>query len=260
MSLFDRFLSKPDAASAPNTTITPNTAPAAAPSTPGNIPPSTDPATQQTQQTDANGLIPSQQPAPGTGNKNDSPLDQFSKLWEDVPNKDADPTVVTPTQLNPEDLQKVMGKVDFSGAISAENVAAINAGGEGAAAAFTDAMTKVAQQVMVQSTLVSNKLTEKAVAQAIEATEAKIPSLLRSQATASHLKDSNPLFNDPAIAPIIDATRDQLQTKFPNDTPAETTQKLNDYITAMGAAFAPPPAAATSVDKRRDFSSFLAKG
>lgn len=245
MGIFDIFTPKQD-------TQQPQQPPQQTP--PGAIPDQPQPITQQTPATDANGAIPVQ-PIIEQPPKDDSPLADFSKLWEDVPTKDGeDPNAAVP--LDPANLAKVMGKADFSQAVTPETMAAITAGGEGAGTAFSQAMNAVVQQAMVQSTLINEKLTAQAVDRAIAATEAKIPDLLRSQASASHLQDSNPLFSNPAVKPVIDATRSQLLQKFPNDTPAETTRKLNEYVVAMSKAFN-PAAADPSAAQDMDWNLFL---
>lgn len=249
MGIFDIFAPKPQQP-APQ-----QQQPQQQPTPPGNIQDQPTPVTQTTPATEVNGAIPAQVPVVETPPKDDSPLADFSKLWEDVPIVEGEkPPEHTP--LDPANLAKIMGKADFSKAVDADTLAAIVAGGEGAGTAFTTAMNSVVQQAMVQSTLINEKLTAQAVERAIAATEAKIPDLLRSQAAASHLKDSNPLFSNPAVKPVIDATRAQLLQKFPNDTPAETTQKLNDYLDAMSKAFNPAKAD-PSAESVIDWNLFL---
>ena len=60
---------------------------------------------------------------------------------------------------------------------------------------------------------------------------------------AQKLKAQNPIFSNPAVAPIIEATTSQLQTKYPDASPAELTQMAQDYVLAMSQAFNPetPP-------------------
>lgn len=198
-------------------------------------------------------------PAPAP--QDDSPLAQFAKLWEPVPvDKDAPKPPASPTQMNVEDLQKVVAKVDFSQHITPENLTAITEGGEGAAAAFTEALNAVARQVLVQSTLVNNKVTEQAVAAATKAAEDNIPALLRSQSTSASLKDSNPLFTNPAIKPVIEATQTQLLAKFPNATPAEINKMTEEFVLGMGEHFAPKVTPASDGSSSTDFSNFLETG
>lgn len=236
MSIFDIFKSAPEQP-APTQPAQPQQ-----PAPPGNIPtPPVDP-TQQSQVTGANGVVPAvpAQPTESQTPKDNSPLAEFSNLWETNPNQDPQ---ATPTQeLTPEAVQQAVSKADFTSVITQDNLAAIAAGGEEAQQAFASSLNAVAKQVLTQSTLVNNKLTEKAVQTAISAAEARIPELLRGQAASDHLKTANPLFSNPAVKPVIEATQTQLLQKFPNATAAELTKMTNDYILAMGEAFAPKQA------------------
>jgi len=200
-------------------------APAPGPATPGNIPENIDPNAQAPQP------APVEQPP-------ESPLDAYKDMWETKPNTEDKPAN-TPTPLDAAALQQTFSKANFSNSITPETMAAIAAGGEGAEAAFATAMNQVAQQVMVQSTMVNNKLNEKAIEEALAKHTASLPEMLRTQAAADHLKTENPLFSNPAIKPVIDATQTALLRQFPNASHAEITKLTQDYIVAMGAEFAP---------------------
>lgn len=183
-----------------------------------------------------NGVVPAQVvPAEAAPH---SPLDDFKNLWENAPNN-SESTPNQPVPLDAAQVQKAVANTNFAAGITPETLAAITAGGEGAGEAFMNAMNSMARDVMVQSTMVGNKLTEKAVADAIAAQQASLPELVRSQQATSHLVDTNPLFTNPAIAPVVEATQAQLLQKYPNATPAEITTMTQNYITQMGAAFAP---------------------
>lgn len=179
---------------------------------------------------------------PATEAVPENPLDSYKALWDTPPVDKDNPAPAEPQPLTAEQLQQAVSKANFSNSITPETLQAISAGGEDATTAFASAMNEVAKQVMVQATLVNNKLTEKAVADAVAKQQATIPDLLRQQAAATHAKDTNPIFNNPAIKPIVEATQSQLLQKFPNATPAELTKMTQDYITAMGSAFAPQEA------------------
>lgn len=191
--------------------------------------------------------------------KDDTPLAQFQDLWKDVPNDPNKPnTPAQPAELTAETVQKIVENVNFSQQVTPETLAAIAGGGEDAAAAFTNAMNEVARQVMVQSTLVNNKLTERAVEQAVKSHTENLPALLRSQAASDHLVTSNPLFSNPAVKPVIEATQSKLLAKFPNATHAELTEMTQNYIIAMGEAFAPPKSVNDNSDSSTtDWEAFL---
>jgi len=230
MGMFDIFT---------NNTATNAAAPApGTPVPPGNIPPPTTPAAP------GQGVIPEPVAAvPATPTEPESPLDTFKDLWEPIPVDPNAPKPAAPQELTAEQVQQAVAKANFSKAITPEQLAAIGQGGEAAQTAFAEAMNTVAQQVMVQATVVNNKLTQKAVETALEKQSAEIPSMLRAQASTAHLNDTSDLFSNPAIQPVVQATQAQLLQKFPNATPAEITTMTQDYITAMGEQFAPKPPA-----------------
>lgn len=228
-------------------------APQQVPAQPGNLPAEAPAASNPAPNAEPNGVVPTAQP----DEKNNSPLAQYEKLWEPNPTDPNAPAPSAPASLDPEAVQKAVSGADFSKVITAENLAAITAGGDDAAKAFTASMNAVAQQVLAQSTLVNNKMTEQAVKQALEQHSASLPEMLRSQAAADHLKTSNPIFSNPAVTPIIEATQTQLLQKYPNATAAELTKMTNEYILAMGKAFAPAPAADPNAAVEADWDNFL---
>lgn len=192
--------------------------------------------------------------------KDESPLAPFNNLWEDTPVDPKAPTgpnaYVPPT---PEDIQTAVAKADFSSKFTPEQLAAVTAGGEGATEALVQLLNTVGQQSLAQSTMVNSKLNAQAMQAAIASEVAKMPELVRAQNAQAHLKDTNPLFDNPAIKPVIAATQQQLQAKFPHATPAELTKMTQDYITAMGETFAPKPAVAAGIEAD-DWSDYLEKG
>lgn len=228
------------------------TAPVPAQVEPGNIPATTVPADPN------NPLIPATTVKPVVETEKDnSPLADYSTLWDTVPKekgKEGEPEPAA--ELTAENLQKVMAKADFSKVITSEQLTAIAAGGEEASKALPELLNAVVQAAMVQSTLINNQLTEKAVAKAEATASARIPALLREQAAASHAVDTNPIFKDPAVAPIMDATRTQLLLKFPDATPAKITEMTQKFILTMGEAFAPKPAVSETSDET-DWNKFL---
>lgn len=224
---------------------------------PGNVPNQAAPVTAPVAGQEGQGAVPAAAPTEVAPATPASPLDEFKTLW-DTPTIEDGKQPVTQKPLAAEDIQKIVAKTDFSQGITADTLAAITEGGDGAATAFAKAMNVVAQQVMVQSTLVNNKLTEQAVAAAVKQQQLAIPDLLRNQADSDHLKTTNPLFSNSAIKPVIDATQAQLRQKFPNATPAEITTMTQNFIVTMGAEFAPKAQVNDGVDAGTDWEAFLA--
>lgn len=262
MSIFDMFKTEaPAATPAAQPNATPNATPAQpaqqqVPLNQGNIP--AVPAVVTDPNNPAAPVLESTAGA-ATPATPDTPLAQFQDLWKDVPNDPNEPAApAQPAELTAESIQKIVENVDFSQQVTPETLAAITAGGEDASAAFTNAMNEVARQVMVQSTLVNNKLTERAVEQAVKSHTENLPAMLRSQAASDHLVTSNPLFSNPAIKPVIEATQAQLLAKFPTATHAEITEMTQKYIIAMGETFTPQKAVNdNSESSATDWEAFL---
>lgn len=227
---------------------------------PGNMPPAGDVNAQAPTgiaPTDPT-VTPATPEAPAAEGDN-SPLEQFKDMWDTVPKKEGDST--TPAQLDPAKLKDVIAKADFSQVITQENLAAITAGGDEATTAFASSMNQVAQQVMNQSLLASNKMIEQAVEQVNSQWESKLPQLLKKQNLNENLVGSDPLFNNPAIKPIMEATQTQLAAKYPNATVAELANMTQDYIKAMGEAFSPKPINPVGESKSNtDWEAFMTNG
>lgn len=220
----------------------------AVPPNQGNIPAASNTAT--------NPADPSQ-PAVPPVTSSQNPLDSFKDLWQTAPVKEGEsPKPTEPHKLTKEQVHNIVSKANFSQGVTPEMMNKITAGGEGAAEAFTQAMNLVAQQVMTQATMVNNELSNKAIQDAIRAAESKVPALLRDQSSANHLKTTNPLFDNPAVKPVIDATRSQLLSKYPNASDAELTDMTQQYILAMGKAFTPTPVDPAAANET-DWEKFL---
>jgi len=220
----------------------------------GNIPP---PNTGQPQQPAPTVPVASDQStAPVVTPVDDSPLAEFANMWDTVPTDPDAPAPVDHT-IKQADLDKALANVDFTANIPPETMVLAQSGEEGSGAAFATVLNAVVKQSFAQSTLAQQKLTEQAVARAVAKTEATIPDLVRASQTSAHLKNSNPLFSDPAIKPVIDATRHTLLQNNPDSTPEQITEMVENYLVAMGKMFAPQtPANDNSGEGNTDWSTF----
>lgn len=230
----------------------------AQPAPPGNIPAPTVQASI-TPGAAPNGVVPEVAPVTVEGNGNpQNPLDQFKDLWQTAPiDPNAPGTPAAPAPLTAEQLTASMSKANFTNTLDPSLMTAIAAGGEEAGVAFTTALDQVARQIMVQSTLVNNKLTEQAVAHAEQKATANIPDMLRQQATSNHLVESNPVFQNPAIKPFVESAQQQLLIKHPTATPAELTVLTNDLMSAISETFAPATPIDPAVAAGTDWDKFL---
>ncbi len=212
--------------------------------------------------TDANGQVPAiKQPDPNNtaaANTAASPLDHFAGLW-DTP---TDSNRVDPNapllNIDPAKVLEAARKTDFSQLVTPEQRAAIAAGGEGAVAAFLSAMNTVGQGAYGQSALATTKIVEAAVAKAMK----NVPELIRNQNANESIRGKNPLFDNPAVKPIMSALSAQLQIKYPNATTAELANMAGQYVEALGTSFAPKSAEPKTANGRKapveqDWSGFF---
>lgn len=250
----------PGVSPTPAIPATPATPPAAAAPTLDAVVPGITPLSDG--KTAPNGVVPDPKATPAEGpNLPKSPLDQYKELWEN-PKQDPDAPEPKPANnlLDPNKLKEIVSKTTLTPNLTPEQVKAISEGGEGAVAAMQEAMNSTAQQTMVQSTLIANKLITDAVKRASEAQKAEISDLVRQSATTNSLVESNPIFSDPAVKPMVDAAQSQLSIKYPNATPSEITKMTQDYILAMSTAFNPNKAVdQEKVPAAEDWTNFELK-
>lgn len=181
-----------------------------------------------------------------------SPLDSFSKLWEPKPvDKDAPPAFDPGNifQLNQESMAQALSTVNFASGISEEQVAAITAGGPDAIKALGEMLNNTARQTMSAATQASAKMIEKAMTSATGAMDTKISNTVRQNQIASHLQETNPALNHPAAAPMVAALQAQLASQFPKSSPAEITQKVQEYMGAFAAVASGKPEAEAEAAK-----------
>jgi hypothetical protein len=226
---------------------------------PGNIPANPAQVPAATPGTAPNGVVPAGTPEPAPA-ANASPLDQFSELWQ--PN--ANPTEQQPLiNVDPKALAEAARKTDFTKMIAPEHLQAISQGGEAAVQAFAQAMNQVGQGVYAQAAFASTKITEQAIAKAMERFQNEIPAHVKRLNVSESLRSENPALSHPAAAPLLGALEQTLSMKHPNASSSELTQMAKQYLSAFaGAANAPQTAAdaaaASAKDpKATDWAGFL---
>ena len=204
-----------------------------------------------TSATSANGMVPGNPDgSPNTGAA-PTPMADFSKLWE-TKATDGNANTSLFANIDPQKVQEAAGKVNFAQTIGSETFAKIQAGGPEAAQAFVDAMNKVSQTVYAQSAVATTQLIDRALAEQATRFEAKLPELVRKQNVSEGLKGENPIFSNPALAPVVGMIQNQLSGQFPNASAAELKQMTVKYFTEMTGAMAPAPKQSKSNTKGKD--------
>ena len=237
MGLFDSFFSsQPAPAPAPQSGVNNGAPPGATSSTNTTVPPA-----------DASG-VPAGTPAAA------SPLDPFADLWK--PSTEPD-NFNAPTfgNIDPKTMMDAAKKTNFGQVVTKEQRAAIAAGGEQAVEAFVNALNSVSQTVYANSAMASTRLIDQALQKQREAFEAKLPTIIKQHTLSNNLREENPVFNNPAVQPLITAMERQLALKHPNATAAELTKMAKDYVGGLGAAFSPtaPTAEGNNNSKPADY-------
>ena len=117
------------------------------------------------------------------------------------------------------------------------------------------AMNQMSQTVFAQSAMATSKIVE----QALEAQQKKfqemLPGIIKQHTVSDNLRSENPIFNDPAVRPLISAMEQQFSLKHPNATASEITAMAKQYVSGLGQVFNPAQANAGS-----DQNNFRATG
>ena len=216
-----------------------------------------------TNSADTNPLVPNQSNSPvlmtdGVAEK--SPLDNYSKIWDTNTIKPVEPLF----NVDPNKMMEAASAIDFSSVITPDLQARINAGGDDANKANMEVMNKIAQTVYAQSAVTTTKLVEQAVNKAREQFTASIPDIIKGQTTSDLLRNENPVFNNPAISPVLKSLESQIRIKNPTLNAQEIASMAKDYFLDMSStvqtALNPPKDTDLSGKKIRpptDWSQYL---
>lgn len=211
---------------------------------------------QQQQQQQVQGNTPVPPPAPNNSPANpgnqqfngatpagteQNPLDSFKDIW----NPPAAAPAGAPAQqtqavtFNQQEVAQRLGQMDFMRFADQKDLVAVAAGGDGAVAALGNVINGVMRQAMLMQTGFAAQSANSAAEFAQQRASAGIPELVRGQLTQNQLVSENAAMNHPALAPMIEAMRQQFQSQYPKATPAEIAQHLNNYMQVVSGAFVP---------------------
>jgi len=212
----------------------------------------------------------------GAGSEDKSPMAEFSKLWETKPTKDAagndttpsDPLDILPNlQADPKKMFEAASRIDFSKVMNVEKVKAALSGDS---AAFSEVINQVAQAAFANSAMSTTRIVEAALKSMIpKLTDTAIPHLVRKHSVRETVVNENPIFADPAVAPMLQMLETQLSTQFPQASAKDISQMAKKYLGNLGTALnkgsedTSNPNDGTSAGGKRtaqqeDWSTFLA--
>lgn len=215
------------------------------------------PGTQNSSVTAVNGVVPVSAPAPAP-----SLMEGFKDVWQTVPDDPTKKDTSAFANLDPAKVMESAKNVDFTKVLTPDLLAKIAAGGQEAVVALSQAMQLTSQDVYGRGAITTAKIVEQALEKQRKDFEAALPNLVRQHAVTDSLRHENPMLNDPAIQPMVQALQHMLTMKHPNASSAEIKKNVNEYFDALGAAFAPKTPQSEAAKKGSDvydFGLFLPK-
>lgn len=190
------------------------------------------------------------------------PLADFADLWKPNPvdpNKPTDNSILG--NMDPAKVMEAARKTDFTKVISQDSMAKINAGGPEAMQAFVESMNNIAQTVYANSAIAASKMVEQATAKMQDRYAADLPAQIKRHAVQDNLRADNPIYTNPAVAPLISAMEQQFTVKYPNASATEITNLARQYVSGLGEVFSPQKAAEKAATEKAaagtDWTSFL---
>lgn len=174
-------------------------------------------------------------PALVTPGKEDSQLAEFANMWQTPVDADGKPIVHTDPLASPVvnfDLSKLTEsskRLDFVSKLDPELAAKALAGDASALASYVNSAIQTAVMGVTQ-------MTGTMMNQAIDSNNARLNQTLPTQIKRVQLNQmdvDNPIFNDPAVAPLVQALKQTEFNKNPNANPADVQKKIIGYLTGL---------------------------
>ena len=179
-----------------------------------------------------------------------SPMDGFSKLWENDPTKLSAPAPLF--DIDPIKFADAVKTADFTKMLPPDLLAKALAGD---AAALSAAMNGVAQQAFSHQTMATTKLIEQALDKRDASLRSSMPDMVRSARVSESLADL-PIYKHEATRPLIAALEAQLSTKFPQASASQIAEQARSYIAEFAKMAAGNTPAAASKSSEPDWGSF----
>lgn len=171
-------------------------------------------------------------PAAATGDA--SPLEGFKDLWLNDPNAKKPASLEVSIPVDQVKIMEAARKYDFTKAISPETMVKLS---KGDPAAIADAINQAAQAAFAQASGSTARIVEGALNRQAEVFNNEVlPAALKKHAVASSLRTESPIFNDPAVTPLLSMVEAQLQNKYPQASAQEITTKAREYLLATSGA------------------------
>lgn len=228
------------------------------------------PSPDNTPNPDLNSANPN--PDPKQPKKDESPLAEFADLWKNEQLKEGekpptdwnDPNSVVPeVKLDSKKIYEAAQRIDFAKLMNPEKVAAAL---KGDAQAFGEVINTVMHHAYANAAISSSRISEALMKQMAPKLFEALPTHVRKHMLNDTVETDNPLFKDPAAAPLLESLKAQMQVKYPKATAKELSAMAKKYLenfvsTARGEKPGQPVVQQTNrnaVQKEDDWSEFLA--
>lgn len=170
---------------------------------------------------------------PAAGKGDESPLAGYEKLWEHAETDGKPISLVVPLEADPAKLLAAAKTVDFTKAMNPE---LLEKASKGDSAALGQLVNEAAQTGYAQSALATTKIVEAALAKQADIFKTSVmPAILRNHNIGNELGD-NPLFDNPAVKPLLDGLKNQLSIKYKDATPTQIKQHAEKILTELATA------------------------
>jgi hypothetical protein len=247
----------------PGPVVTPAQQVAAIPGNPGNttVPSSTTPS--------SDGSVAAIPAVASPGNAAPT-LENFADLWKlPEPDPKAPGSSLVPNfNLDAAGVMTAVNKVDFAQHIPAETITKALSGD---VESFKAALNTVARLAFGNSTLANGEMVKNSFTNAESILNTRVlPSALREREVAATLLTDNPIFSDPAAAPMLTSLKTQFQAKYPTASPAEIAQMAGDYLDGFATRIAASrggkivplvdPRSSRAVAQETDWDTYFAQG
>jgi hypothetical protein len=165
-----------------------------------------------------------------------APMHQFNDLWQPVAApKDPDPTKAGNifSQADPTKMLEAARGVNFVEGLDANLLATAAKGGPEGVAAMVQIINDVGQRSYAQAAFASTRVVDQGLSQFQLGLDKSLPGAIKKHTVSESIVSDNPAFNNPALAPVIQAVQLQIQAKHPQATTAEIRAYTLQYLTGM---------------------------
>ena len=172
--------------------------------------------------------------------KEQTPLAEFADIWNtptqegEVPLGLDDPYL----QIDAGKVQELVNGMSFAQPTPQQQELFAKAL-QGDVQAFSEILNGVAREVYYQSAINAAKVSERVARTGVDRLRENIPKQVRSISSSETLLKTNPLLNNPALRPIVNAVQSQFQLKHPTASPTELAEMTTKYFADSAHLFAP---------------------